>query len=222
MSTGWICPAGKAPRGRWSAKPPDLRGDLAKAREAPPGAPGRRTSRPILLQIANLKAEDGLDDVDIIRSGIEGRDLIFQINLARMRGSRRGFRRPAVPTGSRAQAADVLKFHQAKETLIMFNPKTKNRCLSCSWSWPVAVAAVAALQIGGPADEAQTEDAKAYKAAYNLVLQEKWPEAGAALDAFLAKLPEKRIGPTTPGSGAATCWKSRASGKRRSAAIRNS
>jgi hypothetical protein len=64
----------------------DLRGDLAKAKK-------RRLERlvsdlqAILMQIANLKAEAGLDDVDIIRSGIEGRDLIFQINLARMRGT---------------------------------------------------------------------------------------------------------------------------------------
>ncbi len=64
----------------------DLRGDLAKAKK-------RRLERlvsdlqTILLQIANLKAEDGLDAVDIIRAGIEGRDVIFQINLARMRGA---------------------------------------------------------------------------------------------------------------------------------------
>jgi hypothetical protein len=64
----------------------DLRGDLGKARK-------RRLERlvsdlqTILMQIANLKAEAGLEDVDIIRSGIQGRDLIFQINLARMRGA---------------------------------------------------------------------------------------------------------------------------------------
>jgi len=64
----------------------DLRGDLAKAKK-------RRLERlvsdlqTILLQIANLKAGDGLDAVDIIRAGIEGRDVIFQINLARMRGA---------------------------------------------------------------------------------------------------------------------------------------
>jgi hypothetical protein len=64
----------------------DLRGDLGKARK-------RRLERlvsdlqTILMQIANLKSEAGLEDVDIIRSGIEGRDLIFQINLARMRGA---------------------------------------------------------------------------------------------------------------------------------------
>jgi hypothetical protein len=64
----------------------DLRDGLAKAKK-------RRLERlvsdlqTVLMQIANLKAEAGLDDIDIIRSGIEGRDLIFQINLARMRGT---------------------------------------------------------------------------------------------------------------------------------------
>ncbi len=75
----------------------DLRGDLAKAKK-------RRLERlvsdlqTILMQIANLKAEAGLDDVDIIRSGIEGRDLIFQINLARMGGTPGAS--SAAPTGS--------------------------------------------------------------------------------------------------------------------------
>ena len=81
----------------------DLRGDLSKAKK-------RRLERlvsdlqTILLQIANLKAEDGPDAVDIIRAGIEGRDVIFQINLARMRGASGSSAAPfAAATGAPAR-----------------------------------------------------------------------------------------------------------------------
>jgi hypothetical protein len=63
-----------------------LRGDLSKAKE-------RRLERlvgdlqMILLQIANLKSENDVAGVDIIRAGIDGRDVLFQINLARMRSA---------------------------------------------------------------------------------------------------------------------------------------
>ncbi len=61
-----------------------LRGDLARAKE-------RRLERlvgdlqTILLQIANLKSDNDLDAVDIVRAGVEGRDVLFQINLAQIR-----------------------------------------------------------------------------------------------------------------------------------------
>ncbi len=62
-----------------------LRSDLTAARE-------RRLEKlvgdlqRILLQIANLEAADNLAAVDIIKSGVEARDILFQINLAGMRG----------------------------------------------------------------------------------------------------------------------------------------
>jgi hypothetical protein len=40
----------------------------------------------ILRQIANLEAENDLAAVDIARAGVEGRDIIFKINMAEMRG----------------------------------------------------------------------------------------------------------------------------------------
>ncbi len=61
-----------------------LRGDLTKARE-------RRLEKlvgdlqVILLQIANLDSADDQDAVRIARAGVEGRDILFQINLAGLR-----------------------------------------------------------------------------------------------------------------------------------------
>jgi hypothetical protein len=61
-----------------------LRGDLAKARK-------RRLEKlvgdlqVILLQIANLDSADDQDAVRIARAGVEGRDILFQINLAGLR-----------------------------------------------------------------------------------------------------------------------------------------
>lgn len=63
-----------------------LRGDLTKARE-------RRLEKlvgdlqVILLQIANLDSADDQDAVRIARAGVEGRDILFQINLAGLRTS---------------------------------------------------------------------------------------------------------------------------------------
>jgi hypothetical protein len=73
-----------------------LRGDLIKARE-------RRLEKlvgdlqVILLQIANLGSADDQDAVRIARAGVEGRDILFQINLAGLRAST-GRPSPA-PTG---------------------------------------------------------------------------------------------------------------------------
>lgn len=63
-----------------------LKSDLAKAKE-------RRLEnlvgalQTILMQIANLESENDLDAVRIIQAGMEGRDILFQINLAEMRGA---------------------------------------------------------------------------------------------------------------------------------------
>jgi len=62
-----------------------LRSDLSKAKE-------RRLEnlvgalQTILMQIANLESENDLDAVRIVRAGMEGRDILFQINMAEMRG----------------------------------------------------------------------------------------------------------------------------------------
>ncbi|MDD8025338.1 MAG: hypothetical protein PHI34_02410 [Acidobacteriota bacterium] len=63
-----------------------LRSDLTKARE-------RRLEKlvgdlqTILRQIANLEAGADLDAVRIVQAGVEGRDILFQISLAGMRGA---------------------------------------------------------------------------------------------------------------------------------------
>jgi hypothetical protein len=41
----------------------------------------------ILLQIANLKSDSGTSDVEIIRAGIESKDILFKINLSEIRRS---------------------------------------------------------------------------------------------------------------------------------------
>jgi hypothetical protein len=62
-----------------------LKSDLSRAKE-------RRLEnligslQTILMQIANLESENDLDAVRIVRAGLEGRDIMFQINLAKMRG----------------------------------------------------------------------------------------------------------------------------------------
>jgi hypothetical protein len=56
----------------------------------------------ILLQIANLKPQPDASAVEIIKSGIESRDVFFKINLNEVRratsgeGTERGPGRPAV------------------------------------------------------------------------------------------------------------------------------
>jgi hypothetical protein len=46
-----------------------------------------RDLQTVHLQIAHLPVRDGRDGLDVIRSAIADRDLIFQLNLARMRGA---------------------------------------------------------------------------------------------------------------------------------------
>jgi hypothetical protein len=41
----------------------------------------------ILLQIANLKAEGDLSEVELIRTGLEQKDILFRINLSELRRS---------------------------------------------------------------------------------------------------------------------------------------
>lgn len=41
----------------------------------------------ILLQIANLKSDSGTSDVEIIKAGIESKDILFKINLSEVRRS---------------------------------------------------------------------------------------------------------------------------------------
>jgi hypothetical protein len=75
-----------------------LKQDLGQAKE-------RRLERlvgdleNILLQIANLESSSDLAAVDIIRAGAESRDILFQINLAELRGAGNasGTTKPAAP-----------------------------------------------------------------------------------------------------------------------------
>ena len=85
-SFGLDLPGQKAASRALVQEAPLLRGDLTKARE-------RRLEKlvgdlqVILLQIANLDSADDQDAVRIARAGVEGRDILFQINLAGLRAS---------------------------------------------------------------------------------------------------------------------------------------
>jgi hypothetical protein len=58
----------------------------------------------ILLQIANLKSDSGTPDVEIIKAGIESKDILFKINLSEIRraaGKSGAGQAPGSPGGSR-------------------------------------------------------------------------------------------------------------------------
>ena len=60
--------------------------------------------------------------------------------------------------------------------------------------------------------DAQTPDAKEYQAAYLLVLEEKWEQAGPALDGVHQEVSVKRRGSWTPTTGLAMSWTRRRAG----------
>lgn len=76
-----------------------LKDDLGRAKD-------RRLERlvgdleKILLQIANLESEDDLDAVNIIKAGAESRDLLFEINLAELRGPKSAGPSPKTPASA--------------------------------------------------------------------------------------------------------------------------
>jgi|GEM_PF-331852 len=76
-----------------------LKSDLGRAKD-------RRLERlvgdleKILLQIANLESEDDLDAVNIIKAGAESRDILFEINIAELRGPTSGGPSPKTPASA--------------------------------------------------------------------------------------------------------------------------
>ena len=54
----------------------------------------------ILLQIANLESDDDLAAVNIIKAGAESRDILFEINLAELRGPTSAGPSPKTPASS--------------------------------------------------------------------------------------------------------------------------
>jgi len=82
-----------------------LKGDLGRAKE-------RSLERlvgdleKILLQIANLESGGDLAAVDIIRAGAESTDILFEINLAELRGAK-GSRAPAKAPAPRGRVSSM-------------------------------------------------------------------------------------------------------------------
>ena len=146
----------------------------------------------IMLQIANLSTDSDVSDIEVIKAGVEDRDIFFKINLSEVRPPRASrasgrHRRQgaeiATKPNSEPPRPDKRLLNSRRDNMRETTGHVGTKALLTAGFIVFLALGPATLSVF-PAADPQTEDARKFQAVYSLIMEEQWEEAATALDGF--------------------------------------